>query len=128
MRLAEVQKTIERFFKGNNMTVVLMQFSNILALFYPIYLILTRLDFLDFLTGILGMVSVVFYFAYFAGLVLSFAKNDMMTVTVAFGLKTALEIIDLFIFSIGVNSIISIVAYAAITLLSFNYYKNNTDI
>lgn len=128
MRLIELQKTMESFFKGNNITVVLMQFSNVLALFYPIYLILTRLDFLDFFTGILGMVSIIFYFAYFIGLVLSFAKNDMLTVTIAFGLKTALEIIDLFIFSIGVNSIISIVAYAAITLLSFNYYKNNRDI
>ena len=127
MRLSEVQGTMDRYFRGNNVTVLLMQFSNILALIYPIYLILTRFNFLDFITGIFGTVSIIFYFAYFIGLILCFAKNDMLTVTIAFGLKAALEIIDLFVFSIGINSILSIVAYIAITIASFNYYKSNSN-
>ena len=128
MRLSEVQKTLDKYFRGNNVTVLLMQFSKILALIYPIYLILTRISFLHFVTGILGTVSIVFYFAYFIGLVMSFAKNDMLTITIAFGLNVILEVIDLFVFSIGINSILSIIAYAMLTLLTFNYHKNNVEI
>ena len=128
MRLSEVQETMDKFFKDNSITVVLMQFSKILTLFYPIYLVLSRLSFLNFLTDIIGIVSIVFYFTYLVGLILSFAKNDMFTVAIAFGIKSILNIIDLFVFSVHINSIISIVVYALIAVAAFNCYKNNTDI
>ena len=128
MQLSEVQKTLDKYFKGNNIAVLLMQFSNILTLIYPIYLILTRISFLNFITGILGTVSIVFYFAYFIGLVMCFAKNDMLTITIAFGLNAILEVVDLFVFSISINSILSIIAYAILTIVTYNHHKNNTDL
>lgn len=127
MKLLDVQRTIDNYFKGNRIIVVLRQFANVLALIYPIYLILTRISFLHGFTGVLGNLSIIFYFAYFIGLFLCFAKNDMLTITIAFGLKTILEIIDLFIFSISLNSILSIIAYAAITVLALYYNNMNMD-
>lgn len=127
MKISDIQRTMDSYFKGHGIVVVLRQFANVLALIYPIYLILTRISFLDVFTGVLGNISIIFYFAYFIGLILCFAKNDMMTVTIAFGLKTILEIIDLFVFSINLNSILSIVAYAVITVLALYYNKINAD-
>lgn len=127
MKLSDIQRTMDSYFKGHGIVVVLRQFANVLALIYPIYLILTRISFLDVFTGVLGNISIIFYFAYFIGLILCFAKNDMMTVTIAFGLRTILEIIDLFVFSINLNSILSIVAYAVITVLALYYNKINAD-
>ena len=127
MKISDIQRTMDSYFKGHGIVVVLRQFANVLALIYPIYLILTRISFLDVFTGVLGNISIIFYFAYFIGLILCFAKNDMMTVTIAFGLRTILEIIDLFVFSINLNSILSIVAYAVITVLALYYNKINAD-
>lgn len=127
MKLSDIQRTMDSYFKGHGIVVVLRQFANVLALIYPIYLILTRISFLDVFTGVLGNISIIFYFAYFIGIILCFAKNDMMTVTIAFGLRTILEIIDLFVFSINLNSILSIVAYAVITVLALYYNKINAD-
>ena len=127
MKISDIQRTMDSYFKGHGIVVVLRQFANVLALIYPIYLILTRISFLDVFTGVLGNISIIFYFAYFIGLILCFAKNDIMTVTIAFGLKTILEIIDLFVFSINLNSILSIVAYAVITVLALYYNKINAD-
>lgn len=127
MKLLDVQRTMDSYFKGNRTVVVLRQFANVLALIYPIYLILTRISFLNVFTGVLGNISVILYFAYLIGLILCFAKNDMLTVTIAFGLKAILEIIDLFVFSINLNSILSIIAYAAVTVLALCYNNMNAD-
>ncbi|MCD8181228.1 MAG: hypothetical protein LUF26_07115 [Firmicutes bacterium] len=128
MNLSEVQKTLESFFKSKSITLVLMQYSAVLTLVYPVYLIMTRASFLHIITGILSAVSIIFYFAYLFGLILSFAKNDMLTVIIAFALITFIELLDLFLYSISVNAILSFLAYAAVTVMCFYYYKNNTDI
>lgn len=127
MKLSDVQRMMDSYFKGNRIVVVLRQFANVLALIYPIYLILTRISFLNVFTGVLGNISIILYFAYFIGLILCFAKNDILTVTIAFGLKAILEIIDLFVFSINLNAILSIIAYAAITVLALYYNNMNAD-
>ena len=128
MKLSNVQRMMDSYFKENGFMVVLRQFANVLTLIYPIYLILTRISFLDGFTDMLGNISIIFYFAYLVGLILCFAKNDMRTVTLAFGLRTILEIIDLFIFTINLNSILSIIAYAALTVLALYYNKMNADV
>ena len=61
------------------------------------------------------------------GLIMCFAKREMMTVTVALGLKTLFEIIDLFIYRIGFNSILSVIAYALVTIAAYRCYNNNTE-
>ena len=101
MNLSDVQQSLYEYFKQKKIVVLLMQFAVILALVYPIYLIMTRLSFLNFITGILGHINIVFYFAYLIGLILCFAKRDMMAVFIAFALRTFVSIIDLFKFSVA---------------------------
>ena len=127
MKLSDVQRTMDSYFKGNEIAVVVRQFANVLALIYPIYLILTRISFLNVFTGILGNLSIIFYITYLIGLILCFAKNDMRTVTIVFGLKTILEIIDLFVFSTNLNSILSVIVYAVLTVLALYYNKINAE-
>ncbi len=127
MKLSDVQRTMDSYFKGKEIAVAVRQFANVLVLIYPIYLILTRISFLNVFTGILGNLSIIFYITYLIGLILCFAKNDMRTVTIAFGLKTILEIIDLFVFSTNLNSILSVIVYAVLTVLALYYNKMNAE-
>ncbi len=128
MNLSDVQQSLYEYFKQKKIVVLLMQFAVILALVYPIYLIMTRLSFLNFITGILRHINIVFYFAYLIGLVLCFAKRDMMAVFIAFALRTFVSIIDLFKFSVSVNTVLSIIVYGILAFAAFNFYRNSSEV
>lgn len=128
MRLLDVQRAINEYFKGNAISIMLMRFTTILTLVYPIYLLLTRISFLHIITGIVSWFSILLYFAYIIGLILCFAKNDFKIITVAFAIRTLIEVVDVFMFLFNINAILSIIIYGFLTFLAFNYYKSNYEI
>lgn len=128
MKLSDVQRTLNEYFKGSSILIIPMRIAPILTLIYPIYILLTRISFLHIITGIIGWFSILLYFAYFIGLILSFAKNDFKIITAAFALKTLVEVVDMVVFSFNINAILSILIYGFITFLAFNYYKSNYEI
>ena len=108
MKLSDVQRTLNEYFKGSSILIIPMRIAPILTLIYPIYILLTRISFLHIITGIIGWFSILLYFAYFIGLILSFAKNDFKIITAAFALKTLVEVVDMVVFSFNINAILSI--------------------
>jgi hypothetical protein len=86
MKYDEVQKSLMNCLKSNSISTSLMQFSKAMVLVYPIYLILCEFEFLNILTKYIAMFTVVMYLGYVIGLIISFAKNDMLSIGIAFGL------------------------------------------
>lgn len=128
MKLSDVQRTLNEYFNGNAILINGMRFAPIMALIYPIYILMTRMSFLHIIVGIISWFSILLYFAYFIGLILSFAKNDFKTITAAFALRTLTEVVDICMFSFNVNAILSIIMYGFLTFMAFNYYKSNYEI
>lgn len=124
MNLSDVQRTLYEYLKQKNIFLILLQFSIVLVLLYPVYILLTRISFLDGIMRIIGYISPILYFSYFLGLILCFAKNEMSYISIAFGVKVLVEIVDMFIFSFNISSIISLVIYSLLTLFAFRYSKN----
>lgn len=122
MHLSEVQKSLMNYMKGNSISVLLMQFSKILVLIYPIYCIIGNLGFLSFLTGIIGMFSAILYLGYVIGLIISFAKNDMLSIGIAFGLVAIDYLIRMIMYSFSVSTILWFALYGGLAALSF--YKS----
>lgn len=122
MNYNEVQKSLINCLKSNSISVLLMQFSKILILIYPIYRIIGNFGFLNFITGIIGMFSAVLYLGYMIGLIISFAKNDMVSIGIAFGLVAVDYLIGMIMYSFSVSTILWLSLYGGLAALSF--YKS----
>ena len=122
MQLSEVQKSLMNYVKGNSISVLLMQFSKILVLIYPIYRIIGNFGFLSFITGIIGMFSAVLYLGYMIGLIISFAKNDMLSIGIAFGLIAIDYLIGMIMYSFSVGTILWLSLYVGLAALTL--YKS----
>lgn len=122
MNYNEVQKSLMNYLKSNSISVLLMQFSKILILIYPIYRIIGNFGFLSFITGIIGMFSAILYLGYIVGLVISFAKNDMISIGIALGLIAVDYLIGMIMYSFSVSTILWFALYGGLAALSF--YKS----
>lgn len=123
MRLLYVQQMLYNYLKSKSVFLILLQISAVLLLVYPVYLLLTRISFLDGFINIIRCISPIFYFAYFLGLILCFAKNEMLLISIAFAIRALIEIVDIFLYSFGISSVISIAIYIALTGLTFLYSR-----
>ena len=124
MYLERVQRSLYDLCKNSGIGVVLLQLSKILALVYPIYLILCNFNFLNPVMGIIRIFAAVLYFAYVAGLITSFAKNDMIIVSAAFGLKAIDYIIGLIMYSFNITTLSYAVLYVILAVWAL--YKTNS--
>ena len=122
MGLSEVQKSLMNYVKGNSITVLLMQISKILVLIHPVYRIIDNFSFLGFLTGIISMFSAVLYLGYLIGLIISFAKNDMVSLGIAFSLVAIDYVIGMIMYSFSINGILWLALYGGLAALSL--YKS----
>lgn len=120
MNFTDVQRTLKSFFEKNSFSFLFMQVSGIVAILYPIYIILTRFSCFNIITGIISWVSILFYFAYILGLIMCIAKNDFVSISIAFGLNVILGIVDICVFSFSISYIISIIAYIILTFAALN--------
>lgn len=122
MNYKELQKDLMDCVKNNSIGVLLMQFSKILVLIYPIYRIIGNFSFLSFITGIIGMFSAVLYLGYMIGLIISFAKNDMLSIGIAFGLIAVDYLIGMIMYSFSVGTILWLALYGGLAALTL--YKS----
>ena len=123
MRLLDVQQMLYKYLKSKSVFLILLQISAVLLLVYPVYLLLTRISFLDGFINIIRCISPIFYFAYFLGLILCFAKNEMLLISIVFAIRALIEIVDIFLYYFGISSVISIAIYIALTGLTFLYSR-----
>ena len=123
MRLLDVQQMLYAYLKNKSVFLILLQISAVLLMVYPIYLLLTRISFLDGFISIIRCISPIFYCAYFLGLILCFAKNEMLLISAAFAIRALIVIIDIFMYSFGISSVINIAIYIALAGFTFLYSR-----
>lgn len=122
MKLSDVQKVLNDYFKSKDIMLIGLQISRILVLIYPIYLLLCQFTVLSVIVGIVGIVGPILYFIYIMGLVLSFSKNDMLALGVAFGLRACSNLFSIIMYSFNTSFLLNIAVYAILAILSWNQF------
>lgn len=93
MKLTDVQGSAYNYLRGNQIGVLMLQFSKLLLLAFPCFLLISEIDFLDPIEDIFVYFREILYFCYFAGIVACFAKNEMIFGALAFGIRAVVKLI-----------------------------------
>ena len=120
MNLSELQDAVYSYVVRNPFFAMLIQFSKILVLLYPIYMVLCKISFLNELTIVIGYISVILYMGYIIGIILCFAKKDMLYISSALLLRAIVRLISIIQFSFSLNNVIGMVLYAMLAWMAFN--------
>lgn len=115
----ELQKDLIRYLRSKPNIWVIAQFSQIMILIYPIYLLLDDFSVLNFVMGAIGTISAVLYVTYIMGLIFSFAKNDMKIIGIAFAVKSLDNLIRIIKYSFRISTILYLILYVALAIAAF---------
>lgn len=115
----ELQKDLIRYLRSKPNIWVIAQFSQIMILIYPIYLLLGDFSVLNFVMGAIGTISAVLYVTYIMGLIFSFAKNDMKIIGIAFAVKSLDYLIRIIKCSFRISTILYLILYVALAIAAF---------
>lgn len=119
MNYNELQKCMTNYLRSKPNIWMLAQFSQILILIYPLYLLVGNFSFLNLVTSIVSNISAILYIAYIMGLIFSFAKNDMKIIGTAFAIKALDYLIGIIIYSFSISTILYLTLYVALAICSF---------
>lgn len=111
--MKEIQNSILAFAQENKYFSKLIKFDVVLAIIYPIYILLAKVIFLNIVFQYLGMISALFYIGYFVGTILCFAENKLIPLDIAFG-GMAISYLFNLRYGISFNRLLYIVFYGAI--------------
>ena len=131
MNLSNLQNAVYKYIQENPLLLALLRFSKVLVLLYPMYSILNHIFFnmpvLSSVFSIIGNISAVYYALYLIGLLLCFAKREMIFIAIAFWIQAVLQALDL----INIISLFRILWIAFYGILGFLAFRNicsfNTD-
>ena len=123
----ELQKDLICYLRSKPNIWVIAQFSQIMILIYPIYLLLGNFSVLNFVMGAVGTISAVLYVTYIMGLIFSFAKNDMKIIGIAFAIKALDCLIRIIMYSFRISTILYLILYVALAIAVFygTTFSNN---
>lgn len=118
MNLSKLQNTVYECVMNQPLLILFMKYSRVLALIYPVYLVLNRIPYLNPVISIIAYVGAILYGLYLIGILLCFAKREMIYVVIAFACRTLAYIISL-VHYFSISSILCLALYAALTVLSY---------
>lgn len=109
-----------KVFHTNKLFEFIWKYAAIFAVYYPVYLLMGRIDVLDGLEGILGNIGVVAFYGYYVGLLALYSKSNYLPMLIAF----AIRFINSFILIFQPAGPISSLCRIAILIVAFLYiYK-----
>lgn len=109
-----IQDSILNYAQTNKYFSPLIKFAHILAVIYPIYLLVSKITFLSVIWKYVGLVSAILYIAYYVGTILCFANNRLIPLNIAYGCMTFYYVLNLQ-YGISLNRLIYICFYGLIT-------------
>lgn len=122
--MKEVQKKLFDYLQSNTYFYYLLKIDAVIAVIYPIYLVLIRLAFLDPVWRYVGMVSAVLQILYYIGTILCFAENKLIPLDIAFGCMVLNNLFNLQ-YGISFNRLVYLVFYVLIVVLCVISTKNS---
>lgn len=114
--MTEVQNALLKYVKSNTYFSVFLKIDFLLAVIYPLYLILNRIPVLDDVWKYVGMVASLFYIMYLTGVIICFAENKWVPLSVALGIR-AVNCIFSLKYGFSFNSLVYIAFYCLLTCI-----------
>ncbi len=121
MELNKVQSAMLNYFGTNKWFGLLLPFASVMVLLHGGYSVLIEISFINFIMRFVSNISAVLYVLYVLGCILAFAKNDMKTLVIGFGLEAVGEILNLITYGYKynlLNCIVYIIFYICLTYFS----------
>lgn len=136
MGLENLQNTMLNYLSENKLFKYIMPFSALSTVIYGIYSVLININFLHTIVGLFLPISGIIYLISILGLIISFAKNDMLPIMALFlllGISNLITVAGTIIngyavFRLTVQTIIYILIYfyfAYTAMVRYNHTKNN---
>lgn len=120
--MKKIQNDMLDYICGSKYFAPLMKYANIMALLYPIYIILIKFTFLSFVWQYVGIISSLLLVAYYIGTIICFAENNLAMLSVAYGCMTVGYLLS-FRFGFSLNTVINILFYGLLTFKCFTGTK-----
>lgn len=86
MELNKVQSAMLNYFASNNLLGLFLPFSSVFIFLYGGYSILIRISFISPIISFVSSISAFLHIMFILGCILAFAKNEMKTLVIGFGL------------------------------------------
>jgi Predicted membrane protein len=108
-----IQQSLLAYAESNKYLSPLLKISFILAIIYPLFLVLSKITLLNIVWNFIWMFGAVLYIAYIIGVILCFAKNQLIPLDIAF-VCMAFSELYLLRYGMTLNQLIYIAFYSAI--------------
>ncbi len=114
--MSSIQKSILKYVQDNKFLQPLCKCSGVLAVIYPVYLVVARISFLNFFWKYIGMIVAILYIAYILGVLISFAENKLIQLDIAFSCMAFNHMLSLR-YGVNLNRLVYIAFYAFLAVL-----------
>lgn len=114
--MKSIQDSIMNYAQSNKFFSLLIMIEHVLAVIYPLYLLLSKITILSAVWKYVGLVSAIMYITYYIGTILCFANNRLIPLDIAYGCMTVYYILTLQ-YGISLNRLIYICFYGFITVI-----------
>lgn len=104
-RKDRLQEDLTAAFRSNKFFDLFWKYAIVFALYYPIYLLMARIDGLSGLVEVLDYISIFGFYAYYIGLVALWSKKSYLPMLIAFAIRFLNSFILLFQSEVPISSI-----------------------
>ena len=119
----QLQNGLMSAFRSNKFFDFFWKYAIIFALYYPIYLLMARIEGLSGLVEVLDYISIFGFYAYYIGLIALWSKKNYLPMLIAFAIRFLNSFILLFQSEVPISSICRIAVLVAAFLFVFKDFR-----
>ena len=110
-----IQESILAYAQSNKYLAPLLKISFTLAIIYPVFLVISKITLLNMVWNYIWVFGGVFYVAYIIGVILCFAKNQLIPMDIAY-VCMAFHQLYMLRYGMSLNQLVYIAFYTAIAV------------
>ena len=122
-RKERMQEDLTAAFRSNKFFDFFWKYAIVFALYYPIYLLMARIDGLSGLVEVLDYISIFGFYAYYVGLVALWSKKSYLPMLIAFAIRFLNSFILLFQTEVPISSICRIAVLVTAFVFIFKDFR-----
>lgn len=124
--MQKIQTALLDYVRHNKYLSPFLKFSSVLAVIYPIYLLVSRISILDPVWNYVSSIDSILLIAYYIGTILCFASNKLIPLDIAYCCR-AINYIFSLQHGITLNVIVYLAFYSLISGICIVATKNNSQ-
>lgn len=122
-RKDRLQEDLTAAFRSNKFFDFFWKYAIVFALYYPIYLLMARIDGLSGLVEVLDYISIFGFYAYYVGLFALWSKKNYLPMLIAFAIRFLNSFILLFQSEVPISSICRIAVLVTAFVFVFKDFR-----